>query len=109
MDRGMFFHSPVTIVYGERIGLAAIAARGDLVAVAFEDPNTNPQRVGLVFSRTMGHTYDTREIVSPPTGDARAPGIALGEKRIAVMWTRGEDGAAGDLSASRILRLGAIR
>jgi hypothetical protein len=106
MDRGMLFHSPVTIVYGERIGSTAVAARGDLVAVAYEDPNSNPQRVGLAFSHTLGHTYDTREIVSPPTGDARAPGVALGEKRIAVTWARG---ASGDPSVFRVVRLGDIR
>ena len=106
MDRGMLFHSPVTIVYGERIGSTAIAARGGLVAIAYEDPNSSPQRVGLAFSRTMGHTFDMREIVSPPTGDAQAPGIALGENRIAVTWARG---VSGDSSVPRVLRLGAIR
>ena len=106
MDRGMLFHSPVAIVYGERIGSTAIAARGGVVAIAYEDPNSSPQRVGLAFSRTMGHTFDVREIVSPPTGDAQAPDVALGENRIAVTWARG---TPGDSSLPRVLRLGAIR
>jgi hypothetical protein len=106
MDRGMTFHSPVAVVYGERLGLTAIAARGNLVAVAYEDPNTSPQRVALAFSRTMGHPFDVREIISPSTSAARAPAVALGDGRIAVTWTRGP---ATDASAPRVLRIGELR
>ena len=106
MDRGMTFHSPVAVVYGERMGLAAIAARGDLVAVAYDDPNSNPERISLALSRTMGHLFETREVVSPSTGPARAPTVALGDGKIAVTWARG---AANDASAPRMLRTGDLR
>ena len=106
MDRGMTFHSPVVVVYGERIGLTAVAARGDLVAVAYEDPNSSPQRVALAFSRTMGHVFETRETVSPATGEARAPGVTLGDGAIAVTWARGP---ATDASAPRLIRVGEVR
>jgi hypothetical protein len=109
MDRGMTFHSPVAVVYGEHIGRTAIAARGDLVAVAYEDPNSDPQRVAVAFSRTMAHTFETRELVSPPTGAARDPGIALGDGRIAATWARGAAGAATDASAPRVMRVGELR
>jgi hypothetical protein len=104
MDRAMTFHSPVAVVYGERLGLTAVAARGDVVAVAYEDPNTNPQRVGLAFSRTMGHPFETRQLVSPPTGAAGAPELVLGDGRVAVTWRRG-----ADASAPRIARVGTTR
>lgn len=106
MDLGMTFHSPVAVVYGERIGLTAIAARGEQVAVAYEDPNSTPQRVALAFSRTMGHPFDVREIVSSATGAARAPGVAVGNGTIAVTWARGR---ATDASAPRVLRIGELR
>jgi hypothetical protein len=106
MDGGMTFHSPVAVVYGERIGLTAIAARGDLVAIAYEDPNTNPQRIGLALSHTMAHVFDTRETISPSTGAARVPGVALGDGKIAVTWARGP---ATDASAPRMLRIGDLR
>jgi hypothetical protein len=106
MDRGMMFHSPVAVVYGERIGLTAIAARGDLVAVAYEDPNTEPTRVGLALSRTMAHLFQSRSLVSPATGPARAPGVTLGDGVIAVTWAFG---AAMDASAPRVLRIGELR
>lgn len=106
MDRGMTFHTPVAVVYGERIGLTSIAARGDLVAVAYEDPNSAPQRVALAFSRTMGHPFSVREIVSSATGTASAPGVAIGNGTIAVTWARG---ASTDASAPRVLRIGELR
>lgn len=106
MDRGMTFHSPVAVVYGERIGRVAIAARGDLVAIAYQDPNSDPPRIGLALSRTRGHTFEDRELVSPPTGAASAPGVALGDGVVAVTWARG---TGADASAPRMLRIGTIR
>ena len=86
MDRGKMFHSPVAVVYGERIGRTAIAARGDLVAVAFEDPNTNPRRIGLAISKTMAHLFQARALVSPPTGEASAPRVALRDTTVTGTW-----------------------
>lgn len=103
MDRGVMFHTPVAVVYGERIGEAAIAARGNDVAVAFEDPNGTLDRVGLVYSATMAHLFQHRETVSPAGVGARRPRVALGEGRIAVGWT-----APGD-PEGRFVRVGVIR
>jgi hypothetical protein len=88
MDRGALFHTPVAVVYGERIGETAIAARGNTVAVAFEDPNSTIDHIGLAFSSTMAHLFQWRQIVSPSAAAARRPRIALGNGRIAVAWTR---------------------
>lgn len=107
MDRGMMFHSPVAVVYGERIGLAAVAARGDIVAVAYEDPNSAPRRISLALSRTMGHLFQHRMAVSPSTGQpVRAPGVALGDGRVAVTWT---GAVPADASAPRVVRIGELR
>ena len=103
MDRGLTFHSPVAVVYGATIGRCAIAARGNLVVVAYEDPNSSPQRVALAFSRTMGHPFDSRETMSPPTGAASDPMVALGARRIAVAWLQGDSARGG-----RMIRLGEI-
>ncbi|HEU4994835.1 MAG TPA: sialidase family protein [Gemmatimonadaceae bacterium] len=117
MDRGATFHTPVTIVYGERIGRSAIAARGNLVVVAYEDPNSDPRRVDVAVSRTMGHTYEPRQVVSPPTGEASAPRVALGDDRIAVIWSQspvtgargGEPRAEIPAGAVRMVRVGVLR
>lgn len=105
MDRGVMFHSPVAVVYGANIGRSAIAAKGNVVAVAYEDPNSNPQRVALAFSRTMGHPFESRAIVSPPTGAAGDPRVALGVRRIAVVWTQGDSASGG----ARLMRVGAVQ
>ena len=105
MDRGVLFHTPVAVMYGERIGETAIAARGNLVAIAFEDPNSAQDRIALAFSNTMAHLFQHRETVSPPGGSARAPRIAVADGRIAVAWTRASGGAA----PSWVARTGAIR
>jgi hypothetical protein len=105
MDRGVLFHTPVAVVYGERIGAADIAARGNLVAIAFEDPNAAQDQIGLAYSSTMAHLFQHRETVSPSGGSARTPRVAIGEGRIAVAWTR----ASGDAAPVTVARTGAIR
>ena len=107
MDRGTMFHSPVPVVYGERIGLTAIAARGNTVAVAYEDPNSDPRRVAVALSRTLGHIFEDREIVSPPTGPAHGPGVAVGDGVVAVTWYRGSGDST--LGGSEMVREGRIR
>lgn len=103
MDRGTMFHTPVPVVYGERIGATAIAARGYTVAVAYEDPNGPQDKIGLALSRTMAHLFQYRFTVSAVADSGRSPDVALGRGRIAVTWTRGSD------SASRVLRMGTLR
>jgi len=105
MDGGMTFHTPVPVVYGENIGRTAIAARGYLVAVAYEDPNSSPQRIGVALSRTQGHLFEYRELVSPPTGPATAPTVSLADSTIVVTWEQG----SSDRGATRILRRGRIQ
>lgn len=105
MDRGKIFHSPVAVVYGERLAPPAIAARGDLVVVAYEDPNTSPRRVSLAVSKTMGHPFQSRSPVSPPTGEASSPSVALKDSTVTVEWTMVRRGA----SPQRMARRGRIR
>ena len=86
MDRGRLFHSPVPIMYGERLTETAIAALRDTVAIAFVDPNMRVPRVGLAFSRTMGHIFEDRIEVPGGRGSASDPHVALASGRVAVAW-----------------------
>ena len=90
MDHGAIYHAPVAVVYGERFGLTSVAASGNTVAVAYEDPNSVPRRIGLAVSLTMGHPFQIRTLVSPPTGgEASAPWVEIGsEAVVTVGWTR---------------------
>lgn len=87
MDGGKTFHAPVPILYGERLGRTSVAASGDVVAVAFEDPNSGVPRVGLALSRTMGHIFEDRMLpVSDDNGAASRPLVAVLHHRLTVAW-----------------------
>ena len=107
MDDGVTFHTPVPIVYGERLGRTSVAADGDLVVVGFEDPNSATPRVGLALSRTMGHLFEHRILpVSDDNGAATHPLTAARGRRMAVAWARSApDGA----TATLVVRAGTVR
>jgi hypothetical protein len=87
MDGGASFHAPVPILYGERLGTTSVAAAGDHVVVAFEDPNSITPRIGLALSRTMGHIFEDRLLpVSDDNGAATQPLVSVQRNRITVMW-----------------------
>ena len=87
MDRGATFHSPVPILYGERLGATSVAASGDVVAVAFEDPGSRTPRIGLALSATMGHIFENRVLpVSDDNSAATQPLVAVIGHRLAVAW-----------------------
>src|SRR5215218_850691 len=89
MDAGATFHAAVPIFYGDRLGRSSVAADGDIVVVAFEDPNSRSPRVGLALSRTMGHIFEERLLpVSDDNGTATHPLAAVRGRRIAVAWQR---------------------
>jgi hypothetical protein len=108
MDQGATFHSAVPIFYGDRLGWSSVAADGDIVAVAFEDPNSRSPRVGLALSRTMGHIFEHRLLpVSDDNGIAIHPLAAVRGRRIAVAWQRGT--APDSSSAVLAIRTGTVR
>ncbi|CAN5898274.1 hypothetical protein BH11GEM2_BH11GEM2_02280 [soil metagenome] len=87
MDGGVTFHAPVPILYGERLGATSVAASGDEVAVAFEDPGSRTPRIGLALSSTMGHIFEHRVLpVSDDNSSATQPLVAVSGHRIAVAW-----------------------
>lgn len=108
MDAGATFHAAVPIFYGDRLGRSSVAADGDLVAVAFEDPNSRTPRIGLALSRTMGHIFEERLLpISDDHGVATHPLAAVKGRRIAVAWHR----RAPSDSATAVLavRTGVVR
>ncbi|MFN2565701.1 MAG: hypothetical protein ABR499_11950 [Gemmatimonadaceae bacterium] len=107
------FHAPVPIVYGERPGRSSVAASGDVVAVAYEDPNAADPRVGLAISRTLGHTFEHRVPASTGIGAAVEPRVAVAGATVAVAWRqrRSARGLVGDppaTSGAMMVRLGEL-
>jgi hypothetical protein len=93
------FHSPVAVVYGDKPANVAIATRGDQVALAYEDPNAEQSIVGLALSRTMGHIFEQRVVVSQPGLPAVDPLVAMHRDSVTVQWSERPDSV---LSGGRV-------
>lgn len=104
MPGPLLFHEPVVVSYGDRPGRVSVAAWGDHVAVAYEDPNARRPRVGLALSRSQGHVFEERLRDWAGPGDASGPRVAMRGSRLALLWER--TGAGGTTVA--MLRLGTI-
>lgn len=102
---GGMLHTPVAAIYGDHLVAVAIAARGDRVAVAYEEPNGTRSRIDLALSATQGHIFEAHDVASRDVDVATAPEAALaGDGRtIAISWTlkRPSDGAS-----ERVVRVG---
>jgi len=107
MDEGVTFHTPVAILYGDRLGRTSVAADGDIVVVGFEDPNSATPRIGLAISRTMGHIFERRILpLSEDVGTATRPLTAVRGHQIAVAW---EQRASPTAPAALDVRVGTLR
>ena len=107
MDEGVTFHTPVAILYGDKLGRTSVAADGDIVVVGFEDPNSRAPRVGLAISRTMCHIFDQRILpLSDDVGTATRPLTAVRGRQIAVAW---EQLASPTAPAALDVRVGTLR
>jgi len=88
MDPRGAFEPPMAIVYGDQLGSARVAASGNLVAVAYEDPNSGARpRVGLAVSRTAGHLFEERLTASGTTSVARDPYVVVRGRAIVEGWS----------------------
>ncbi|MEQ1690481.1 MAG: hypothetical protein ABMA00_04300 [Gemmatimonas sp.] len=88
MDPRAAFEPPVAIVYGNRLGAARVAASGNVVAVAYEDPNSGSRpRIGLAVSRTAGHLFEERLIASGTSSVAHDPYVAVRGRAIVEGWS----------------------
>jgi hypothetical protein len=102
---GSMLHSPVAVVYGERLVPTAIAAEGDRVAVAYEEPNGSRRQIDVAMSTTQGHLFDWHTTASRDIDAASQPDVALAGKTMAVSWvTRRES----DSVATRVIRVGRL-
>lgn len=98
-------HSPVAVIYGDRLVHTAIAAQDPRVAVAYENPNGAAQQIGLAFSTTQGHLFDWRTMASRGIDHAVLPAVALSGPMLAVAWTRAQSGD----STRRMVRVGRLQ
>ena len=89
--RATAFEPPMAVVYGERPAHVALASRGDTVAVAYEDPNSEAGRIAMSMSLTAGHLFEQSARIIPVSTSsqtAAAPQIVrLGGGQLWVGWT----------------------
>jgi len=89
---GSMLHSPVAVIYGDRLVPTAIAAHGDSVAVAYEEPNGARRQVDVALSTTQGHIFELHTVASRGVDVAVRPSVAFAGRMIAVGWTELRDG-----------------
>jgi hypothetical protein len=99
MDSAATFHAPVPIVFGKNPSRVSVASRGDRVAVAYEDPNSDEPMIGVAFSRTMGHLFEARMQATSSDGRARQPIVRVSKDSVYLWWS--EYSASPDVSATR--------
>jgi hypothetical protein len=106
MDGGAMFHSPVPIVYGERLVPTAIASDGQHVAVAYVEPNGAERSIGVALSRTQGHIFETRvpAVTRDPQFDT--PYVAIAGGTVAVGWIATVTGPAFGDGLRYVTRIG---
>ena len=108
MDAGATFHAAVPIFYGDRLGRSSVASDGDVVAVAFEDPNSRAPRIGIALSRSMGHIFEERLLpISDDNEIATRPMVAVHGRQLAVAWRRGDP--SDDVPDVLAVRTGMLR
>jgi hypothetical protein len=105
---GMMLHSPVPVIYGERLVSTAIAADGDRVLVGYEEPNGTRPQIDLAYSVTQGHIFEVHTVASRSVDDGALPAVALtkGGPMIAVSWL---EKTVGDSAGSRVVRVGRLQ
>ena len=87
MDPRAAFEPPQVVVYGDRPSAVSVASDGDLLAIAYEDPNTGGRPfVSLALSRTAGHGIQERLAVSGRSVTSVRPAVAVRGRQLAVGW-----------------------
>ncbi|MEP6763440.1 MAG: hypothetical protein ABJB66_03965 [Gemmatimonadaceae bacterium] len=109
MDPRSAFEPPMVIVYGDRrLGAARVATSGDVVAVAYEDPNAplDRGRVALAVSHTAGHLFEQR-MDANVSGWAVDPYVQVRGRAAVVGWTEVDSTVIG--SGSFKMRRAVVR
>jgi hypothetical protein len=99
-------HSPVPVIYGDRLVAAAIAADERSVVVAFEEPNGRRKQVDLAISASQGHLFEEHTPASRSVDNASAPMIAMQDSLLAVSWVTQTPGGS---PPTRMVRVGRFR
>ena len=104
---GGMLHTPVPVIYGERLVETGIAADEHRVAVAYEEPNGSRPRVDVAISVTQGHLFDWHTTASRGVDVASSPAVAMSGPELAVSWLNAQPG--GSSAPNRVVRVGRLQ
>jgi hypothetical protein len=99
-------HSPVAVIYGERLVSTAIAADSQRVVVAYEEPNGKRDQIDVALSSTQGHIFEEHLTATRDVDVAVIPSVALADHELAVAWTARPFRAG---AASHVVRVGRLK
>jgi hypothetical protein len=105
MDPRAAFEPPRVIVYGDGQPASSVASDGQVVAIAFENPNDRPT-VAVALSRTGGHLWEPPVRVSNSSVPALRPRIAVRGDSVVVGWI---EPAATGRPVTLVLRRGRVK
>jgi len=77
------------------------------VLIAYVDPNTKPEQIGLAISTTQGHNFQRRVYASEGAGAKSRPSIAISGDSIRVAWL--QPASAQSPQPTLVTRTGRIR
>ncbi len=104
---GNMLHTPVPVIYGERLVETGIAADEHRVAVAYEEPNGSRPQIDVAISVTQGHLFDWHATASRPVDVASSPAVAMAGPELAVSWLNAQP--EGDGPPTRVVRVGRLQ
>lgn len=104
---GGMLHTPVPVIYGERLVETGIAADEHRVAVAYEEPNGSRPQVDVAISVTQGHLFNWHATASRGVDVASSPAVAMAGPELAVSWLNAQPGTSGP--PNRVVRVGRIQ
>ena len=103
---GNMLHSPVSVIYGERLVETGIAADEHRVAVAYEEPNGRRPQIDVAMSVQQGHLFDWHATASRGIDVASSPAVALAGPDLAVSWLNTQPSGG---TPNRVVRVGRIQ
>ena len=104
---GSMLHTPVPVIYGERLVETGIAADEHRVAVAYEEPNGSRSQIDVAISTTQGHLFDWHATASRPVDIASSPAVAMAGPELAVSWLNVQPDGNGP--SNRVVRVGRLQ
>jgi len=100
---GNMLHTPVSVIYGDRLVETSIAADEHRVAVAYEEPNGSRPQIDVAISVTQGHLFDWHATASRAVDVASSPAVAMSGPVLAVSWVNSQPSGG---PPNRVVRVG---